>query len=205
MPAYNARVFLNVPFDRRYRKLLDALVFAVHDCGFFARCALETEDGSQVRVEKLFAIIGDCRYGIHDLSRTTLDSASRLPRFNMPLELGIFLGAKRFGDPRQRQKSALILDRDRFRYQICCSDIAGQDIRAHNNDVSQAIRAVRDWLQASVSSHQAYPGGAQIAKRYYGFRLEFPAMCHRRHLDPRDLTFRDFRTMVVGWLDENAP
>ena len=33
MPAYNAQVFLNVPFDTRYKKLFHALVFAVQDCG----------------------------------------------------------------------------------------------------------------------------------------------------------------------------
>ena len=85
-----AGVFINVPFDRRYQKLFDALVFAVHDCGFVARGAREHEDSSQVRLEKLYRIIGECRYGIHDLSRVTVDSKRRLPRFNMPLETGYF-------------------------------------------------------------------------------------------------------------------
>lgn len=71
------QVFLNVPFDHRYQKLLDALVFAVHESGPVARCALEKDDGGQVRIEKLYDIIRDCRLGIHDLSRTTLDSAPR--------------------------------------------------------------------------------------------------------------------------------
>src|SRR5262249_5963635 len=30
-----------------------------------------------------------CKYGIHDISRTEVTSASGLPRFNMPLELGV--------------------------------------------------------------------------------------------------------------------
>ena len=115
MPRFSDAVFINVPFDRRYKRLFDALVFAVHDCGFLARCAREQDDGSQVRLDKLFEIIGECRYGIHDLSRTTLDSKYRLPRFNMPLELGIFLGAKRYGGPTHRQKACLILDRDPYR------------------------------------------------------------------------------------------
>src|SRR5687767_12563673 len=105
-------VFLNVPFDARYRKLFHALVFAIHECGFVARCALESDDGSQMRMDKLYEIIRDCPLGIHDLSRTTLDSDYRLPRFNMPLELGVFLGAKRYGTGRQKRKSCLILDRE---------------------------------------------------------------------------------------------
>jgi hypothetical protein len=80
-------------------------VFTVHECGFLSRCALEKDDGSQVRLEKLYEIIGDCALGIHDLSRTSLDRVNRLPRFNMPLELGIFLGAKRYGGVRQKRKS----------------------------------------------------------------------------------------------------
>jgi hypothetical protein len=107
VPGYDERIFINVPFDRRYKKLFDALVFAVHDSGFVARCALESDDGSQVRLDKLYAIIAECRYGIHDLPRVILDTANRLP-----LELGIFLGAKRYGNPTQREKSGLILERE---------------------------------------------------------------------------------------------
>ena len=104
---YNDNVFINCPFDLAYKPLLDAIVFAVHDCGFVARCALEEGDASQVRIDKIYSIIEDCRYGIHDISRTELDETSRLPRFNMPLELGIFLGAKRFGIEEQDKKNAL--------------------------------------------------------------------------------------------------
>ena len=98
-------------------------------------------------MDKLYKIIGDCRLAIHDLSRTSLDTRQRLPRFNMPLELGIFLGAKKYGGAKHAAKCCLILDREPFRYQIFCSDIAGQDIRAHRNDAGEAIHAVRNWLR----------------------------------------------------------
>jgi hypothetical protein len=121
LAQYEQSVFVNVPFDNRYVKLFHALVFAVHDCGFVCRCALESDDGSDVRFDKLVTIIRSCRYGIHDISRTTLDGANRLPRFNMPLELGLFLGAKRFGSAEQQRKTCLILERDPYRYQKFCS------------------------------------------------------------------------------------
>lgn len=203
MPVASDAVFINVPFDSRFKKLFDALVFAVHDCGFVARCAREQDDGSQIRLEKLYGIIADCRYGIHDLSRTTLDRKSRLPRFNMPLELGIFLGAKRFGGSAHSRKSCLILDRDPYRYQIFCSDIAGQDIRAHHNQVGYAIAAVRDWLRAARPSSVGIPGSVRMGQRYISFRVALPAGCRAAELDARDLTFLDYRTLVVGWLDEN--
>jgi hypothetical protein len=194
-----AGVFINVPFDRRYKKLFDALVFAVHDCGFTARGAREQDDSSQIRLQKLYQIIQECRFGIHDLSRVTLDSANRLPRFNMPLELGIFLGAKRYGGAQQSRKSCLILDKNPYRYQIFCSDLGGQDIRAHNNDVRSAIMAVRDWLRAA-SKRKGLRGAADMANRYVQFRIDLPKICRSAKLDVRDLGFLDYRTLVEEWI-----
>lgn len=203
MSDYARQAFLNVPFDARYKKLLRALVFAVHDCGMEARCAQEKDDSGQVRVEKLLEIIANCRFGIHDLSRTTLDSAHRLPRFNMPLELGLFLGARRFGPGRQKQKACLILDRDRFRYQIFCSDIAGQDIRAHGNEVFKALGAVRDWLQTHLPTFAGLPGPTAISSRYLQFRHQLPFMCASSQLNMGELSFLDFRRLVEAWVDTN--
>ncbi len=202
MPRRVERVFINVPFDRRYQKLLDALVFAVHACGLRARCATDIDDGSVVRIEKLYKLIEGSRFGIHDLSRTSLDTANRLPRFNMPLELGLFLGAKRFGSTAQRRKSCLILDVERYRFAKFCSDIAGQDIRAHRNDTTSAIAAVRNWLQSQLGA--ALPGPAAIGRRYLRFRTELPAMCGTQNLAVSDLTFIDYRNLVEAWLQENA-
>ena len=201
--SYEQSVFLNVPFDRRYRKLFEALVFAIHDCGFVARCALEFDDGADIRFDKLVRIIRECRYGVHDISRTTLDTQNHLPRFNMPLELGLFLGARRFGARNQSNKVCLILERDRYRYQKFCSDIAGQDVRAHNNEVEDAITAVRNWLQAARRSSVRIPGPARIRDRYLQFRAQLPTICKTEKLGPAQLTFVDYRTIAVGWLQVN--
>jgi len=104
---YNDNVFVNCPFDKNYKPLFNAMVFAIFDCGFIARCALEEEDASQIRIDKIYGIIADCRYGIHDILRTELDANTHLPRFNMPLELGIFLGAKKFGTRDHKKKQCL--------------------------------------------------------------------------------------------------
>jgi hypothetical protein len=197
-------VFINVPFDRQYAKLFRALVFAVHDCGFFARCALEGDDGSETRLTKLYEIIQTCPLGIHDLSRTSLDRKNRLPRFNMPLELGLFLGAKRYGGAPHRGKSCLILDRKPYRYQIFCSDIAGQDIRAHENNIETAIRVARNWVQAARPA-KSLPYAATIVRHYVQFRADLPGMCASRESSLSDLTFIDYRLFVQGWLAENIP
>src|SRR5215210_5807544 len=93
---YDTNVFVNCPFDKAYKSLFEAITFAVFDCGFRPRCALETDDAGQVRMEKIFDLIADCKLAINDLSRADLDSETHLPRFNMPLELGVFLGARRY-------------------------------------------------------------------------------------------------------------
>ena len=68
-----------------------AAIFTVLDCGYVPRCALEVYDSGQVRIEKIFRLIGACRHGIHDISRTEFDPKSKLPRFNMPLSSEYFL------------------------------------------------------------------------------------------------------------------
>ena len=197
---YNDNVFINCPFDANYKPLFDAMVFAVHDCGFIPRCALEEEDASQVRIDQIYSIIADCRYGIHDISRTELDEGSGLPRFNMPLELGIFLGAKRFGAEEQKRKKCLVLDRELYRYQQFISDIAGQDIQAHNNSSREVITHVRNWLR-TASRRESIPGGSIIWKRYRDFRRSLPQTARACQLTVEDLIFNDYILVVTRWLE----
>lgn len=200
---YDDSVFINCPFDDEYRALFNAIVFTVQDCGFLARCALEVEDSSAVRIDRIEQIITACKYGIHDISRTELDPIYHLPRFNMPLELGLFLGAKRYGRNRQKEKRCLILDRDQYRYQKFCSDIAGQDISSHEKDSEKAIILVRNWLASSVPDN-ILPGGKRIVERYKLFQDDLPIYCSTFYLTVEDLTFVDFRNMVTEWLKQNG-
>ena len=196
-------VFLNVPFDADFRPLFQALVFCVIDCGFEPRCALEASDGGHVRVEKIARIIANCGFGVHDISRTELDRKFHLPRFNMPFELGLYLGASRFGDRRQRRKSTLILDRERYRYQKYLSDIAGQDIKAHGNQPKRLIGAVRDWLR-DTDPRRPLPSSILIAARYAQFRQDLPELCRKLRLDPGELTFNDYTWVIRQWLEGTA-
>jgi hypothetical protein len=196
---YGKSVFINCPFDDNYLPLFRALIFAVFECGLIPRCAQEVYDAGEVRIEKIARIIKDCRWGIHDISRTDLN-ASGLPRFNMPLELGLFLGAKRFGTGLHSRKSCLVLDRDRYRYQEFISDIAGQDVAAHTNDPAAAIKAVRDWLSIAKAGIRRPPGGAAIAARYSRFADELPRICADAELEVSELTFVEYADMASTWL-----
>ncbi|HWG45975.1 MAG TPA: hypothetical protein VN688_24650 [Gemmataceae bacterium] len=197
---YQKSVFINCPFDNQYRPLFDALIFAVLTCGFRPRCALEIDDASEVRIEKIFKIIAACRYGIHDISRIETNIQSGLPRFNMPLELGLFLAAKRFGTGRQAKKACLVLDSLPYRYQQFISDIAGQDIQAHHNDPVEVITVIRNWLRG-YSPEAAILGGTEINRRYLLFTQELPALCERLKWQPEELTFIDYAQLVSRWLE----
>jgi len=176
MPAApSASVFINCPFDKQYQPIFDAIVFCVVACGFEPRCTLELTDAGEVRIENIYRLIARCNHSIHDISRTEVgDQPYRLPRFNMPLELGIFLGAKRFGG-RSSRKRCLIMDRAPYRYKRFISDIGGQDIKAHYTRPVNAIRHVRDWLQ-SAPGRAAIPGGTKIWQDYQRFRRELPVI-----------------------------
>ena len=182
--------------------LLNALVFAVSSCRRRPRCALEAYNAGTVRIDKIAAIIRDCRWGIHDLSRTE-PNAEGLPRFNMPFELGLFLGANRFGDRWQREKSCLVLDRDRFRFQRFISDIGGQDVVAHDDQPVQIIAAVRDWLSAELRHESPRLAGAgAITARFARFQSELPAICEASEREAGSLTYPEYCAAVADWLTE---
>jgi hypothetical protein len=194
-------IFLNCPFDAAYRPIFEALVFAAFDCGFVPRCALEAEDSGQARLQRILRIIRECGLGLHDISRVQPDAGSGLPRFNMPFELGLFLGATHFGGAGQRRKRCLILDTERYRFQRFLSDIAGQDIREHGDEPERAIQALRGWL-ASLPRAQPLPGGATIARRYRLFRARLPELLARLGLAEEEMQFADYTNIAATWLAE---
>jgi hypothetical protein len=193
-------VFINCPFDDAFTPTFRALIFTIMACGFRPRSARELDDAAQTRIEKIYGLIEECRYGIHDLSRTELDATNRLPRFNMPLELGLFLGAKRYGGKAQRPKRALILDVDQHRYQKFISDLAGMDIHEHGGDAMRAARQTRDWL-ANVSRREL-PSAARIQRIYGAFSDNLPEVAAELEFDPASLPYVDFERIVAQWLVE---
>lgn len=202
LDSFTSNVFVNFPFDDDYLELRNALLFAIYDCGFVPRCALEEDNGGNVRFEKIQRLIKESKFGVHDISRTELDSTNNLPRFNMPLELGVFLGAKKYGDKRQKNKNCLILDIEDYRFQKYISDIAGHDIRGHKNDPKKVITIIRNWL-GSASERKTIPGGTEIIKRYNKFRRTLPAMCATAHIEMHELTYNDYSNFISVWLQEN--
>lgn len=193
-------VFINCPFDAAFAPTFRALIFAILVCGFRPRSARELDDGGQTRIDKIYGLIEECRYGIHDLSRTELDPVNELPRFNMPLELGLFLGAKRFGGKHQKAKRALILDIEQYRYQRFISDLAGMDIHEHAGDPMRALREARDWL-ANVSRREL-PSADRVHRVYEAFLADLPALAAALEFDADQIPYVDYERIVAAWLVE---
>ncbi len=198
---YTDQVFINCPFDEEYRPLFQALVFVVHACGMTARTALEADNGAEVRIEKIIRIIRECCHSVHDISRVELDAQFGLPRMNMPFELGLFLGAQRFGEGRNRKKTCIILDGEPYRFQKFLSDIAGQDIRAHRGSAVELIRVVRNALATTLPPDVLLHSGGTMAARYARFVEDFPLVCDVLGMDSDDLSYRDLSALIGEWLN----
>lgn len=204
-PPASKAVFVNCPFDDGFKPILRAIVFTVIASGYHPRSGLDATDGADVRLGKIAAMIGECDWGIHDLSRVEVEDGG-VPRFNMPMELGIHLGARLFGEGRHRRKRALILEAQPHRYDAALSDISGQDIEVYGNDPDQAIRCVRNWLSDHRPRNAVpLPGVAAMQADYRLFREEVGALLAARRLDPLDaLTHSDFMFAVRDWIESRA-
>lgn len=195
-------VFINCPFDRRFQPLLRAIVFTVYDCGFVPRSALEVEDGSP-RLEKIERIIEESGLGIHDLSRAGINQQSGLARFNMPLELGLFLGAKRFGSKTQKAKALAIFDKEKYRYQKFISDLSGYDVWAHNEEAERIIANTRNFLANHRYGDFQIPGARRITSRFLSLGKSLPSLSHQLGSLVSELTFRDYCRIVEAYLEKN--
>lgn len=142
---FEQNVFINCPFDDEYKKLLRPLLFTIVYIGLEPKIS-ETTDSAEQRVSSIESLIRSSKYSIHDLSRIEVKSKKELPRFNMPFELGLDIGCKRFGSGNLAEKRCLILEKEQYRYQRALSDISGNDIEAHKENAQILIRKVRNWF-----------------------------------------------------------
>jgi len=188
-------VFVNVPFDDDYAPLFDALVFAIIACGYRVRCALEEDDSGNIRLDKLVRLIRECPRSIHDLSRIELGD-NELPRFNMPFELGLAIGAKRFGGRSHKNDRIKIMVAEPYRLPAYLSDLGGNDPSAHHSNTQDAIRIVRNFLQRAPSGG-ILPGPVRLAENFERFKAETSEIAHRIGFEPREVGgFRDYPTFL---------
>jgi hypothetical protein len=146
---YDINIFVNCPFDDKYFDLLQTLVFTITYYGFIPRISLESSDSGQPRLEKIVQLILESRYSIHDLSRLQSKSINEFYRLNMPFELGVDYGLRKFNQE-YADKRSLILETERYDYMKAISDINGFDIKNHNDTPFELIQCLRSWFSETL-------------------------------------------------------
>jgi hypothetical protein len=169
---FERSVFVNCPFDPDYLPLLRPLLFTIVYLGFLPRIASERSDSGESRIDKISALVGQCQYSIHDLSRLRASAAGEFYRMNMPFELGIEYGSRLFGPARLRRKRCLVLEKEQHEFQKAISDLAGIDIKRHKNEPAEIVRAVRDWFVETVGLRRIH-SATRIWYRFAAFTSDF--------------------------------
>lgn len=192
MTAADHSVFVNCPFDDDYKPLFEALIFTIASSGYRVRCALEENNAADIRFDKLCRLITESSRSVHDLSRVELDLATNLPRFNMPFELGLFLGARRFGGKTQGQKTALVMTSAKYRLPVYLSDTSGSDASHHGGDLLELVRSVRSYLSVKPDG-RALPGATRMLAVFNQFKTLRPEHAAALDMEPDEIDpFRDY-------------
>jgi hypothetical protein len=122
-------VFLNVPYDLKFRDLFLAYIAGIAALGLKPRTTLEIPGGER-RLDRIFGLIQTCRYSLHDLSRVETDAKPpNTPRFNMPFELGLAVAWQRIYPERH---TWFVFERKKHRVEKSLSDLGGTDVYVHS-------------------------------------------------------------------------
>lgn len=186
-------VFLNVPYDKQYARLFVALIAGLVGLGRSPRCALEAQREGSKRLDQIYGLLAGCGSSIHDLSRVTLSRSSRLPRFNMPFELGIAFGLSQSAGHR-----IFVLETKPHRLPASLSDMNAFDPLIHGGTQEGVLFRILDCFEIPDGWPQPQPGRLRsIAKRLS--QVAFEAQIEQRVEDP----FRPyiFRRLVAAALE----
>ena len=200
--AFETNVFINCPFDEEYKLLLQPIVFTIIRCGLNPKIS-ESEDSGETRIRRIETLIEASKYSIHDLSRMRATMKGELARFNMPFELGLDFGCKRFKGGQHADKKSLILDIGKYRYQKAISDISGNDIAFHNFKPENAIREVRNWLK-KLNHHQKLSSANRIWIDYNEFSAYFLIIIKQHQFnkeDIRKMPWSEYFSYIFEWYE----
>jgi hypothetical protein len=133
-------VFLNIPYDPKFRSLYLAYIAGLVHLGLVPRVTLGLPGGKR-RLDKILAEIQGCRYSIHDLSRVGLDR-----------NLGLAVGWEKSNPSKH---TWFIFEAKTYRLQKSLSDLNGSDPQIHGGQASGVMRELsnvfrRDRNQPTV-------------------------------------------------------
>jgi hypothetical protein len=94
-------------------------------------------------------LIEKADFSIHDLSR--IESSNGIPRFNMPLELGLSLYRAHLTLRRKRRHLVYLFESTPHRVQQSTSDTNGMDPQIHGNTPEGVMRGLRNLFSQTGS------------------------------------------------------
>ena len=118
-------VFLNIPYDDQFEELYLAYIVGLTQLGLKINATLAVPN--QGRLDRIIKLIEESNVSIHDPSR--IEPSSGIPRFNMPLELGLALYRSHTTNGRHR---VFVFEEKPYRTLQSTSDINGMDPQIHN-------------------------------------------------------------------------
>jgi hypothetical protein len=130
-------VFLNIPYDDQFEDLYLAYIVGLTQLGLEINATLAVPN--QGRLGRIVQLIEKSDVSIHDLSRIELSSG--IPRFNMPLELGLALYRSHMTGGKHR---VYVFERKAYRMQQSTSDINGVDPQIHNGRPKGVMAGLRN-------------------------------------------------------------
>lgn len=149
LDAFKENIFINCPFDKEYEPMLRAIIFTC----LYSRLVPKVSDyydAGKGRLEHIIGLIKSSKYSIHDISRMNTAPSDKLPRFNMPFELGLDIGIKEcaFFQSDSTRKFSLVIDESPYRYKEAMSDLGGSDIKSYGKDnpTEKLIKELRNWF-----------------------------------------------------------
>lgn len=199
-------VFINCPLDEDYDSILQAILFCILYFGFYPRLAAERSDSGEARLDKIINLIESSKYSIHDLSRCQAVRKGEHYRLNMPFELGIDFGCRKYFGKGREDKKILILEERRYRYQIAISDLSGFDIQAHSGNYQIAVRKVRNWLVSEAGLKG--DGSARVLGAYADFQewhYETQLRAGFSEEDIQDYPTVELLTAMHTWMEKGKP
>jgi hypothetical protein len=158
----NIDVFLNIPYDDKFRRLYIAYISGLVHLGLKPRATIEIPGGRN-RLEKIIELIRSCRYSIHDLSRVELDrTPPATPRFNMPFELGLAVAFAEFNSAPQARLDSNWHEHDWFVFESVhrraaksLSDLSGTDSNIHQGTIEGVMRELCNAFERESPSERA--------------------------------------------------
>lgn len=171
-------VFINIPFDTTHERIFLALVAGLVSLGLNPRSVLEVPPSTD-RLRRLYSIISACPFSLHDLSRVQLSrtGAFRVPRFNMPFELGLAAAVSLQQNARHEWR---ILERVPLRVGQSLSDIGGYDASIHGGSVRGTMDVLLDIFDKAKNPPLSEADDLLwVYRALREFRATLPKNCYR--------------------------